>query len=244
MSFSGGEILSGRGEGMAETYAGDRDIHSRYRDPLEVIWLATASRLGLTVRRSKDVYACTDGKGLLTLSDPSGFDPDDTLAQMVLHEVCHWVINGEDSYHKPDWGFELDWEVDWREYATQRLQAAWADRHGLRSFFGSTGTYRAYYDLLGEDPMAPLDEGEGEAHICAQAAAALQRSQTSPWASPMERALRATAALQGIVTPFIKDYAPDEEGDELTSLWDSSTAALGVVGVVTTGDPTVGERSE
>ncbi len=120
---------------MAETYEEDRLIHARYRDPLDVIWLATARRLGLRVRRSGDVYACTDGKGLLTVSDTCGFDPDDTLAQIVFHEVCHWVINGEASYHEPDWGFELDWEVDWREFATQRLQAAWAERHGLRDFF-------------------------------------------------------------------------------------------------------------
>lgn len=229
---------------MAETYAGERSIFARYRDPLEVIWLATAARLGLTVRRSKDVYACTDGKGLLTLSDESGFDPDDTLAQMVLHEVCHWVINGEASYHRPDWGFDLDWEVDWREYATQRLQAAWADRYGLRGFFGSTGTYRAYYDRLGDDPMAPLDEGEEEAHICAQASAALQRSQGSPWGPPMEQALRATAALQGIVAPFLKDYAPDVEGEQWPSLWGSSTTTLGVSGVLSAGDPPVSERSE
>lgn len=204
---------------MAETYEGDRLIRARYRDPLDVIWLATARRLSLRIQRSGEVYASTDGKGLLTLSDVTGFDPDDTLAQMVLHEVCHWVINGEDSFHRPDWGFELDWEVDWREYATQRLQAAWADRHGLRAFFGSTGTYRIYYDRLGDDPMAPLDASEEEAHICAQARAAFVQAQQPPWGPALDAALGATAQLEGVLRPFMPDYASDEEGDTLPCLW-------------------------
>jgi len=212
---------------MAETYEEDRLIHARYRDPLDVIWLVTARRLGLTIRRSGEVYASTDGKGLLTLSDAQGFDPDDTLAQMVLHEVCHWVINGEASYHQPDWGFELDWKVDWREYATQRLQAAWADRHGLRVFFGSTGTYRSYYDRLGEDPMMPLDTSEEEAYICAQVRAALVRALGPPWGDPVEEALKATSQLKGVLSSFLNDYGSDQEGDTLPCLWGAARDSLG-----------------
>jgi hypothetical protein len=237
-------ILLERGARMAEMYEGDRHIDARYRDPLDVIWLATAKRLGLRIRRSGEVYASTDGEGLLTLSDAGGFDPDDTLAQMVLHEVCHWVINGEDSYHRPDWGFELDWEVDWREYATQRLQAAWADRYGLRAFFGSTGTYRVYYDRLGVDPLAPLAESEEESHICVQARAAFVQAQQPPWGPALDAALRATAQLQGVLRPFMPDYASDEEGDALPCLWGTSAATPGVTDVASANGTPTHEGSE
>lgn len=204
---------------MAETYAYDRPIPARYLDPLEVVWLATARRLGLTVRRSPAVYASSDGHGLLTLTTPEGFDPDDTVAQMVLHEVCHWVVNGLETVHEPDWGFPLDWEEDWRELACQRLQAALADRHGLRRVLASTGTYRPYYDRLGEDPFAPLDDGAAEARICAEARAAHARALGDPWRAPLDAALAATARLRDVLTPFLDHYQSDRPDDALPSLW-------------------------
>ena len=39
----------------------------RYEDPLDAIWLAMARTMGLTVERSSDAYASTDGFGLLVL---------------------------------------------------------------------------------------------------------------------------------------------------------------------------------
>ena len=204
---------------MAETYDFERPIETRYRDPLDLIWLATARRLGLTVRRSPDVYATSDGKGNLTLSDPSGFDPDDTVAQMILHEVCHWIINGEETFHEPDWGFDLDWEVDWREYACQRLQAALADIGGARKALATTGTYRPYYDRLGTDPLAPLDDSDEERHICEQTRLAVARARHAPWGQPLLDALHATRTLKQTVQPFLSDYASDEDVEALPSWW-------------------------
>lgn len=204
---------------MAETYDFERPIVTRYRDPLDLIWLATARRLGLTVRRSPDVYATSDGQGKLTLSDPAGFDPDDTVAQMILHEVCHWIINGEETVHQQDWGFDLDWEVDWREYACQRLQAALADLGEARKALATTGTYRPYYDRLGDDPLAPLDASDEERHICEQTKHALARARKAPWGEPLLDALRATRDVKRLVQPFLSDYATDVEGDTLASWW-------------------------
>lgn len=204
---------------MAETYDYDRAIAARYRDPLDVIWLATARRLGFTVRRSPHVYATHDGQGLLTLSTPDGFDPDDTVAQMVLHEVCHWIVNGRETFHVPDWGFELDWEEDWRELACQRLQAALADRFGLRQQLASTGTYRPYYDRLGPDPFAPLEDSELERQICEAARVAWDRAQGEPWHAPLTEALAATRRLRDAVEPFLGDYASDQPDDALPLWW-------------------------
>lgn len=204
---------------MAETYDHDRPIEARYRDPLDVIWLATARRLGFTVRRSPHVYATHDGRGTLTLTTPDGFDPDDTVAQMVLHEVCHWIVNGRETFHVPDWGFALDWDEDWRELSCQRLQAALADRHGLRRVLASTGSYRDYYDRLGPDPFAPLDDSEEEAVICAAAREAWARAAEAPWAEVLDAALSATAGLARTVRPFLDDFASDEADDALPPLW-------------------------
>lgn len=204
---------------MAETYDHDRPIGARYRDPLDIVWIATARRLGMTVRRSPHVYATHDGQGTLTLSTPDGFDPDDTVAQMVLHEVCHWIVNGRETFALPDWGFPLDWEEDWRELSCQRLQAALADRYGLRRVLASTGSYREYYDRLGADPFEPLDASEEEAQICAAAREAWARSGEEPWASVLDAALRATADLASVVRPFLGDFAPDDPDDHLPTLW-------------------------
>lgn len=203
---------------MAETYTSDRQIDSHYTDPVEVIWLATAARYGMTVRRSPHVYATWDGESLLTLSDGEGFDPDDTVTQMVFHEVCHWIVNGESTFHQPDWGFELDWEVDWREYTCQRVQAALAKKHGLEALLASTGTYRAYYDQILAAPLVPLDDSAEEAHIVAQTELALSRASKAPWSPHLEQALGATARVQQTIAPFLADYRPDHETD-LGSIW-------------------------
>lgn len=207
---------------MAETYVEDRPILARYRDPLDVIWLATARRLGMTVRRSPHVYATHDGQGTLTLSTPDGFDPDDTIAQMVFHEVCHWIVNGRETFHVPDWGFPLDWEEDWRELSCQRLQAALADTCGLRGVLASTGSYREYYDRLGADPFAPLDDSEEEARICSSAREAWARSSEEPWGTVLREALQATARLAATVRPFLDDFASDEPDDALPPLWSAA----------------------
>ncbi|NLY95693.1 MAG: YkgJ family cysteine cluster protein, partial [Myxococcales bacterium] len=60
-----------------------------YVDPLDAIWLAVARAFGLRVERSDEVYASTDGEGTLTLGTRETLDPDDCLAQMIFHELCH-----------------------------------------------------------------------------------------------------------------------------------------------------------
>ncbi|MEZ4268075.1 MAG: hypothetical protein R3F39_17050 [Myxococcota bacterium] len=133
-----------------------RAVTARYDDPVDLIWLATAKALGIDVVRAPDAYASWDGRGTLTIATPAEMDPDDCLAQMIFHELCHALVEGPESLTRVDWGLEnVDNRDAIREHATDRLQAALADRHGLRQFMAVTTDWRAYYDALPEDPLAP-----------------------------------------------------------------------------------------
>lgn len=202
---------------MDETY--ERPILSRYVDPYELVWLATARELGMHIRRHPDVYSMTDGEGLLALAPRADLDPDDTLGQQVLHEICHWVVAGRESFSKRDWGYELEVPLDDpREHACLRLQAWWAGRFGLRGVMAPTGVYRPYWDAL-DDVLEPLPGYADEASVVAKARAAIALAQEPPWAGVVDRALAATAALRDAVTPFLDSYATEVEDDTLPSLW-------------------------
>lgn len=197
----------------------ERPIRSRYVDPYEVIWLATARRFGLHIRRDPDVFSMTDGEGLLALAPRDTLDPDDTLGQQVLHELCHWLVAGPDSIHQRDWGYELEVPYDDpREHACLRVQAALTTPHGLRTFMAPTGIYRGYYDALPADLLQPIDMPE-EDRTLALTRPALERARQERWARPLQAALAATAALKATATPFLDDYATEVEDDILPSLW-------------------------
>jgi len=199
--------------------ADERAVLSRYRDPLDVVWLATARRLGLHIRRNEAIYSATDGTGLLELGPQHTLDADDCLAQMIFHEINHWITNGEATFRQRDWGFDLDAELDWREHSCLRLQAALAGVHGLRGVLAPTSGFRGYYDRIPTDVLAPLDDSAREREVVALAAESIARSAGRPWQPALDEALRATAALRDALRPFLADFAPDIEGDALPSLW-------------------------
>lgn len=196
----------------------ERPVVSRYTDPLELVWYATARRLGLTIRRNPHIFSMTDGTGLLELGPRESLDADDTAAQQIFHELCHWITNGVETFHERDWGFAVTDEEDWREFACLRLQAWLNDRYGLRGMFGPTGIYRQYYDRLPADPFAPLD-GPDEAQICAHARVSAERALGAPWAGPLGDALAATAAMKTMMAAFLPAYQTDVPDDPLPSLW-------------------------
>lgn len=196
-----------------------RPIRRRYVDPIEVIWLATATRLDHHVRRDPGIFSSTDGSGLIAFSTRPELDEDDCLAQMLFHELCHWVTNGHDSRFHRDWGFPLCDEVDINEHACIRLQAWWAGGSGLRDFFGPTSTFRQYYEMVPEDPLEPLDDSPWERAVVALAAEAIERAQGEPWAGPMGAALEATRQARALLEPFVEDYRSEQEGDPLPLLW-------------------------
>jgi Fe-S-cluster containining protein len=179
----------------------NRPIRAQYQDPLEEIWCATALAVGLRVERSSDTYASTDGKGRLILSDPPSMDADDCLAQMILHELCHSLVAGEESFGWVDWGLdnESDRDRDF-ELATLRVQAALLEPWGLRQVFAPTTDYRAYYDALPPDPFEERSALERPSLVRARAGYA--RHRLSPWAPHLGRALEASRRVVEAVHAF------------------------------------------
>ncbi|MGV2339961.1 MAG UNVERIFIED_CONTAM: hypothetical protein LVR18_40205 [Planctomycetaceae bacterium] len=154
-----------------------RSIVHRYQDPVDLIWLRAAADLGLEVQRSADAYAAYDGKGTLTISVADEFDPDDSLAQMIFHEICHWLVSGIHAREQPDWGLSNTSRRDLvYEYACHRLQAALAAPFGLREFMAVTTTWRPYWDAL---PDNPLKDGDDPAIAIAQTG--FQLAQNAPF---------------------------------------------------------------
>jgi hypothetical protein len=186
-----------------------RPIRARYTDPYEVIWLATARRLGLVIGRDPAIFSQTHGDGILWLGPREDLDPDDTLAQMLFHELCHWFTNGIETFHVPDWGFELGDDDDPREFACLRLQAWLADRYDLRAMFSPTGKFRAYFDTIPEDPLTPLNDSPEEAESLALTVRAIATSRLEPYASTVDAGLAATARLRETLRAFEADFTPE-----------------------------------
>jgi hypothetical protein len=162
-----------------------------YLDPLDAIWLTVAARIGFRVERSAEVYASTDGKGIMTIGDPSTLDPDDCLAQMILHELCHSLIEGERSLGVPDFGLDNESARDVvREHACLRLQAWLTEKYGLRKVLAPTTDFRGYYDELPEDPLA--DDADPATAVAKRGAT---RSAGAPWAPHLLEGLEATAKV-------------------------------------------------
>jgi len=163
----------------------------RYADPLDLIWLRAAREIGWAVERSDDVYASYDGKGVLTLCREKDFDPDDCLAQYILHEICHAFVAGPDKLLLPNFGLDNRSERDLvLEQATHRVQAELTRRHGLRGMLRPNSEYRPYFDALPELPL--VDDGDPSVPI---AQAAMERALHGPWAATITGALEATAAV-------------------------------------------------
>jgi hypothetical protein len=176
----------------------DRKPQHTYLDPLDAIWLTVADRIGFRVERSPDVFASTDGKGVMTIGASSTLDPDDCLAQMILHELCHSLIEGAESLGVPDFGLDNESERDVvRERACLRLQAWLTGKYGLRGALAPTTDFRTYYDELPEDPFA--DEGDPATGAAKLGAA---RSEEAPWAPHLREGLEATAKILEVVSQF------------------------------------------
>jgi hypothetical protein len=168
-----------------------RSISRVYADPLDIIWTHAAGRMGMRIVRSAEVNASWDGNGVLTIGTPETLDPDDSLAQMVLHETCHALIEGPESLTKPDWGLHsFDPSKKIHEHACLRLQAALADRVGMRDFFAATTMFRSYYDNIPDAPL--VDDGDP---AVAMAVAAWHTACHGPWSEALDDALHATAGI-------------------------------------------------
>jgi len=175
-----------------------RDVTHRYLDPLTQVWLAAARRIGLRVERTPDAYAATDGRGTLAIGDDTALDADDSLAQMIFHELCHSLVEGEDSFRAADWGMDNTGpDHDWREHACLRTQWVLTGRHGLRGVFAPTTDFRAFWDQLSGDVLADRDDRSVQAAI-----AAVRRADKHPWAPALPRALEASRRVAEAARSF------------------------------------------
>lgn len=172
-----------------------RTTKFEYRDPLEVVWLNAADHMGMRIERSDDVFASWDGNGVLRIGGPETLDPDDSLAQMILHEACHALVEGPESLSKPDWGLEIDNSAHRvREHACLRLQAALTSPYGLREFFAATTNFRKYFDALPDDPL--IEDGD-PATILARAG--WERFEVGEWNRVLTEALERSAKIADVV---------------------------------------------
>ena len=194
-----------------------RSPRRRYEDPLDAVWLAFARALGLRVERSDTAYATWDGRGTLSIGTPETLDADDCLAQMIFHEACHALVQGDSAFGRTDWGLDNTSDRDApREHATLRLQAFLAQRHGLRGVLAPTTDYRAFWDALPADPLQPRHDP-----TVALAILGARRSRESPWAPHLHEALAATASILRAAGAFTtgRTDAAERAPDELPPLW-------------------------
>ena len=151
------QILAGHRTQRVDMPNHSREISCIYEDPVDLIWKCAAGSLGINVKRDDQDFASWDGKGTLSVGLES-LDADDSLAQMVLHEICHALVEGPKSYGKPDWGLNGDSpKKRIHEFATLRLQACLADQVGMRTFFAATTDHREYYDHIPMNPFGAID---------------------------------------------------------------------------------------
>jgi hypothetical protein len=189
-----------------------REVTHRYIDPLAQVWLTAAHRIGLRIVRTPDAYATTDGSGTLAIGTDATLDPDDSLAQMIFHELCHSLVEGEQAFARPDWGMDNTGpDHDWREHACLRLQWVLTGRHGLGAVFAPTTDFRAFWDQLAGDVLADRADPSVQAAI-----AGLARVGQPPWAPALEQALAATAQIGEAAARFTE---PATASDGPRSLW-------------------------
>jgi hypothetical protein len=189
----------------------------RYQDPLDLVWIAAAAELGFRIEASDEVYASSDGQGAIRLASAPHRDADDCLAQMLLHELCHALVEGEAGRRLPDWGLDNTTARDtWREHACLRLQAWLTLPWGLRDFFAPTTDHRLDFwpRLPPGDPFATWPDEAPWAEAARRAARrAARESRQPPWQAVLDRAFASTRAIADAVT------AAGSAASALPALW-------------------------
>src|SRR5688572_18322674 len=160
---------------------------------IDAIWRRAAERVGFMTSRTHDAYATSNGAGEISIGADDTLDDDDSFAQLVFHELCHAITEGEGALHQPDWGLDNIPAHTAREHACLRLQAHLAGRFGLRALMAPTTPYRAYYATLPPDSLADDADAAGD-DAGVRARAAVQRFEQSSWRVALEAALSETAA--------------------------------------------------
>lgn len=197
-----------------------------YEDPLTRVWRICAEAIGFRIERSADVYASSDGAGTIFLGTDDILDPDDSMAQMIFHELCHALVEGESGERLPDWGLDnTSGRHTWREHACLRLQAYLSMEWGLREFFAPTTDFRVtFWRSLPMNPFeAPAESGGRRERSCVAARVAAWRAGQPRWRGPLTAAMEASAAIAGTVAR-VRANAGARSVQPLPSLYDTVTA--------------------
>ena len=176
------------------------------RRALDALWLEAARELGFPVVRGGDAYVHWDGRAL-HLADDRHLDDDDTVAQLVVHEVCHALTQGPGRLSQPDFGLDNTSSVDdVRESACLRVQAHLLGTVGLRRVLYPTTVVAPFYFALPHDALAG-----GDADSVPLAREALCRAARPPYSPRLRQAHEASAALVG--RPHHPTGLPAGDGD-------------------------------
>jgi Fe-S-cluster containining protein len=172
------------------------------RPDIQGIWTRAAAELGWRLERTDRSYASTDGRGTIFIGTDASLDPDDSVAQLVFHELCHGLVEGPSAWVRPDWSFGAEDSRDLvREHACLRLQIALSRQFGLSDLMAPTTVHRAYHDAVTGDPLREgLGEAEGDDRAAGLARSALERAESAHWLKAIREALAATARALGPVT--------------------------------------------
>ncbi len=174
--------------------------YARYRRlaAVDAQWFGLLVQAGLSVHRDSTCFVAYDGAGNLTIAPDADFDEDDTVAALVLHEICHHAVRGDAGRYQRDWGLTYASAADTSdEHAALRLQRWLAESVGLGELLHPTTVHRAYYEAL--DGLA-LDEhvalgrfAASEAEVVVMAARGQRWLLSRPWNSRLNATLRHTA---------------------------------------------------
>jgi Fe-S-cluster containining protein len=159
--------------------------------PADPIWIHAAARLGIPVVRGGDAYVHFDGQRLV-LAEDSELDDDDSLAQLILHELCHLLVEGPGARHLPDWGLLNQPSDAPHEDAAVRLQAHLLGAYGLRGRLYPTTPVRALFDALPPEALGPATSDDPSVALARRAA---ERAARWPFDPTLTEALEATARL-------------------------------------------------
>src|SRR3954468_16094058 len=99
-------------EMTARTSARGVVCHPLDEPAIDFIWTGAAAALGFRVIRTAAAYASTDGEGTILIGTPETLDDDDSVAQLVLHELCHALVQGEENLRRADWGLDNTSDAD------------------------------------------------------------------------------------------------------------------------------------
>lgn len=196
MSLDAAADTPGRAQAIHRLPAELAAAYRTLRATTDPVWTEAAAALGFAVARRSGAFVAYDGAGTIEVAPYDELDDDDLLAQIVLHELCHHVVQGPASRDAMDWGLDNMGDADdWREHAALRLQAAWLDRYGLRHILVPTTDFRAFYDALGD---APLDGDDDSAALARRAWAARAPALVSAIDAALAQTARAAAAVPSL----------------------------------------------